>query len=127
MDSAEGRLLPVGEAAGRLPMRGAARQSDGAGRDLRHRERLLRRRQRPRPCPSVVLMAVAGPDPRGHAAAGGGDGARRYRVGAVMRSRSSLWPGSSSVNGTFVGSGSSIADGFNPIARPSRVITTIAT
>ena len=33
-----------------------------------------------------------------------------------MRSRSSLWPGSSSVNGTFAGSGSSIADGFNPIA-----------
>ncbi len=65
VDQAEGRLLPLGTAAGGFPGRGAAREGDGAGGHLRHRQRVLRRRQRPRPRPAVVLVADARSHPRG--------------------------------------------------------------
>ena len=59
VDRAEGRVLPVGEAAGRLRVRAAAGAGARAGRDLRHRQRVLRGRQRPRSHPAVVLVADA--------------------------------------------------------------------
>ena len=65
-----------GRTAGGLRVRGAAREGDGAGRHLRHRQRVLRRWQRPRPHSPVVLLAVTRAHSRGREAPGDGDATR---------------------------------------------------
>src|SRR2546421_8513385 len=68
-------------------MRDAAREGDGAGGHLRHRQRVLRRWQRPRSHPPVVLVAVAGTDPGGGAPSCGGDGDAFRRAGLTGSER----------------------------------------
>src|SRR5262245_65540420 len=48
------------------------------------------------------------------------------RGGGVIRSRSKRRPGSSA-SGVFIGSESSIAEGFRPVARTARGLTTMPT